>query len=73
MTKIIIQTRTHLVWTTRTTRAASPARMMVSPLDFQDPTWLMTIFSGEPTDTDDWAVPLASGKPIRLKPNFQFS
>jgi hypothetical protein len=38
--------------------------MMVSPLDFQDPTWLMTIFSGEPTDTDNWAIPLVSGKPI---------
>jgi hypothetical protein len=38
--------------------------MMVSPLGFQDPTPLLTIFSGNSTDTDDWAVPLATGKPI---------
>lgn len=65
--RIIIQTkkiRTHSVWTSRPTHACSPARIMVSPLDFQDPAWFLTIFAGEPTDTDDWVVPLPSGKPI---------
>jgi hypothetical protein len=38
--------------------------MMVSPLDFQDLTRLLTIFAGKSTDTDDWAVPLVTGKPI---------
>jgi hypothetical protein len=37
---------------------------MVSPLDFQVTTGLLTVFSGELTDTDDWTVPLASGKLI---------
>jgi hypothetical protein len=37
---------------------------MVSPLDFQDPAWFLTIFAGKSTDTGVWVIPLASGKPI---------